>query len=158
MTDETGAETMDNWLAATVLEGHGIASGRSRDTPYGAGSISLQRPHFEALGLDLSDCFEGTINLSIAPLHFEIIAPDHCFRQVTWCKDGPVEDFSFVRCTLALDLAQVNAWVYYPHPDTKPGHFHPDSLVEVISPYLAGLQYGSSLQLGLPADRIRVFE
>jgi hypothetical protein len=39
--------------------------------------------------------------------------------------------------------------IYYPHPETKLGHFQDPHTLEVISLQIAGIKYGDRLQLGL---------
>ena len=74
-------------IRGTVIAGHGVASGRESDSPYPAGTIALQRPFFQDLGLDLTDCFEGTLNVSVAPMELVLRDPDHTFECVDW-SDG----------------------------------------------------------------------
>jgi hypothetical protein len=52
-------------VSGEVVPGYGVASGRSIASPYPAGTIEMQMPFFQTLGLDLRGCFAGTINLSI---------------------------------------------------------------------------------------------
>jgi hypothetical protein len=64
-------------VTGVVEPGFGYASG-ARSEKYPEGTINLQRPHFAERGLDISHCFAGTINLSIAPRRFRIRKPDSC--------------------------------------------------------------------------------
>ena len=75
-------------IKGTVIPGHGVASGHASDSPYPAGTIALQRPFFQQLGLDLSDCFDGTLNVSVAPMELVLRDPDHTFVDV----DCPCSD------------------------------------------------------------------
>lgn len=131
-----------------------MASGRAVDSPYPAGSIALQLPYFQALGLDLSDCFLGTLNLNIAPQTFTLEHPDYTFRQVKWFADGPAEDFSFVRVQVTAGEQTVSGWIYYPHPETKPQHFHNPSTLEVLAPWLEGVGYGDAVVLQVAVGAI----
>jgi hypothetical protein len=42
------------WHRCQRVSGHGVASGQAAASPYPAGTIALQSPHFASLGLDLS--------------------------------------------------------------------------------------------------------
>ena len=43
---------MTQGAKGVVVAGHGVASGRASDSPFAAGTIELQAPHFRARGLD----------------------------------------------------------------------------------------------------------
>ncbi len=151
----------DRTLIGTVVPGYGVASGRSKDSPYPAGTIALQAPLFRALGLDLDGYFLGTINLSIEPNIFKLAKPDYCFEQLQWIEGFAPETFSFYRCqiqslTHSLNQPATNAWIYYPHPETKLGHFQPNSLLEIIAPPIASLEYGDRLSLSLSSQQIEI--
>ena len=142
-------------VAGVVVTGYGVASGRS----YGAdeqGTIARQIPHFQKLGLDLTAYHPATINVSIAPRELTIHSPEFIFRQVAWTEDHGPEDFSFSRCKLEVAATQYTAWLYYPHPETKPGHLHPPTLAEIISPFIGGIAPGSRIQLLLDPTEVRV--
>jgi hypothetical protein len=57
-----------------VCQGFRVASGQTTDSPYPAGTIAMQVPFFRDRGLDLSRYFLGTLNVSIAPKVFTILA------------------------------------------------------------------------------------
>lgn len=145
------------WFSGTVVSGHGVASGRSDDSPYPAGTIALQTPHFAERGLDLRDCWPGTINLSFAPLEVRLHSADHCFPDLFWTEHHPPETFSFWRIEICLDEGPaIDGWIYQPHPETKQRHRQPDSMLELLAPSLPGVVTGGSLSIRDPADRIRV--
>jgi hypothetical protein len=145
-------------VAGTVQRGHQVASGLADDSPYPAGTIALQRPHFAARGLDLSAYYPGTINVSIAPLCFAIDRPAYCFRQVQWTDRHPPEDFSFADCQLVVAGRRYAGLIYYPHPETKAQHFQNPAIVEILAPPIAGISYGMTLELGLNRQQIRLWE
>ncbi len=150
-------ETQWIQVTATIKSGYGVASGQGSHSPYPAGSIALQTPFFRDRGLDLSPYFPGTINLSIQPHRFQLTQPQYTFRQVAWFPDIPPEDFSFSRCQLETrhgDRAQ--GLIYYPHPDTKPDHFQDPSIIEVLAPFLPGLNPGDRLTLRLNPNEVEV--
>lgn len=134
-------------IAGTVLRGHGVASGRAVNSPYPLGSVSMQLPFFKALGLDLSDCWPGTINVSIAPHSWTLLKADYCFERLTWTDLHPPETFSFARVEVQWQHQAVQAWLYLPHPETKAAHHQQPSVMEIIAPHLAGLSYNDGVNL-----------
>ena len=52
------------WILVEVIikQGHQVASGLAKDNPYPRGTIEMQIPFFQQLGLDLSSFFLGTFN------------------------------------------------------------------------------------------------
>jgi hypothetical protein len=137
-----------------LVQGHRVASGPSRDYPYG--SLSRQFPLFLARGLDLRGCFQGTLNISIAPRRWDWIRPQFTFRAVTWTDLHPSEDFSFSACQVRTQQAVQDGWVYYPHPETKRRNFQDPGLIEVICPWIGELGYGDAIELLLDRQAIRV--
>jgi hypothetical protein len=99
------------------MEGYRVASGPSKDDPYG--SLEKQIPLFKEYGLDLTRFYYGTLNISIAPYTFEMIAPEYTFRQVNWTDLHLPEDFSFSACSVRFMHDRYAGYVYYPHPETK---------------------------------------
>mgnify|MGYP003654714400 CR=1 FL=1 len=146
-------------VKARVTRGHRVASGQSGDPRFPGGTLAMQLPHFAGLGLDLNGFYLATLNLSIAPLDFEIAKPDFRFSEVKWHETEPAEDFSFVNCRLRKEGENqdwVDGFVYYPHPETKPEHFQPPGVLEVIlKRYLEDVQYGDQVFLEVSRDRIR---
>lgn len=145
-------------IECEVIAGHQIASGRSAVTPYPAGSIELQIPHFKSLGLDLSDCYKGTLNLSIQPQRFEWVKPDHEFENVQWIDGFNPETFWFATCVLLRGNVIFPGWIYYPHPSTKTRDFHDDTVLEVICNPIPGIQYGDKVKLLFSPEKIQIVE
>lgn len=143
-------------LKGTIVRGYGVASGRAVDTPFPGGTIDLQRPYFMQRGLDLSNMFGGTLNVSIAPRTFCMVNPSITFTGVNWSPLIPPEDFSFSPCTIKHGEHTVSGLVYYPHPATKKQHFQDASCVEVLAPFLQGAQYGDPVLLSLDIREISV--
>lgn len=139
-----------------VDKGHQVASGRSQDTPYPAGSIELQIPFFKALGLDLKPFYRGTLNVSIRPYTFNLTHPQFTFRNVQWLPDIPPEDFSFSQCQLKFDDNTYDCWIYYPHPETKTKHFQDPSILEIIAPHIPNITYGDKVELALNLQEINL--
>ena len=136
------------------MRGHQVASRPSKDYPYS--SLEKQKPFFKALGLDLYEYFNGTLNISIAPLEFEMIRPEFTFELVEWTDLHPPETFSFSRCKVFFKGVEYAGWVYYPHPETKKTHFQNASLIEVITYEIPDIQYGDKLEIEVNADEIHV--
>jgi hypothetical protein len=138
-------------LPGILVQGHQVASRPSRAYPYS--SLEKQKPFFKKLGLDLHEYFNGTLNISIAPLTFEMSAPEITFELVEWTDLHPPETFSFSRCSVLFREREYSGWVYYPHPETKRTHFQDPSLVEVITHQIPEIQYGDEIQVKLnPAE------
>jgi len=97
-----------------IVEGHRVSSGPSKEYPYG--SLERQKPFFKAGGLDLDHFFSGTLNISIAPLQFELVRPAYTFRQIAWTDLHPPEDFSFSPCRVEFHGKSHEGYIYYPHP------------------------------------------
>ncbi|MBE7436288.1 MAG: hypothetical protein HS100_20405 [Anaerolineales bacterium] len=139
-------------LPGILSRGHQVASRPSKDYPYSA--LEKQKPLFKALGLDLYGYFNGTLNISIAPLIFEMTAPEFTFPLVEWTDLHPPETFSFSRCIVVYKNIEYPGWVYYPHPETKRNHFQNPSLLEVITKRIPEIKYGDSLEVGIDPDEI----
>jgi hypothetical protein len=145
----------DNILVSgTVVEGHRVASGPSKEYPYG--SLERQKPFFKAHGLDFDRFFIGTLNISIAPLRFELFNPAYTFRQIAWTDLHPPEDFSFSPCRVRFKGKEYEGYIYYPHPETKIRHFQNPSLIEVITEKIPGMGYGARLDLVLDPIAVRI--
>lgn len=146
-------------LKAIVVKGHGVASGKSLDPRFQGGTIAMQKPAFQRLGLDLGEYYSGTLNLSIAPLEYKIKQATYTFKNVSWSRAAPPEDFSFFDCRLLYGQAQTTAaegLIYFPHPETKPQHFQPADVLEVLTAYIEDLSYGAELLLELNDEQITV--
>lgn len=142
-------------VPGTLIPGYGVASGRA-ESPYPQGSIALQRPHFEARGLDLSGLFMGTLNISIRPYIFHMFAPQLTFERVPWSPHHGPETFSFSPCWVEYGERRHRGWIYYPHPETKPMHFQDPSTVEVLAPAIPRITYGQALRLWLDPNEVTV--
>jgi hypothetical protein len=159
------AEPQLRWWEGTLVEGHGVASGRSSSSPYPAGTIALQTPHFAAAGLDLSPFQPATLNLDFGPSRWRLQHPDHCIERLRWTDRHPPETFSFWRCGLrrsaagsAAGTAVLEALIYYPHPETKRAHHQPQGLLELLAPPLGPLRPGERFALGVDPRRCRLIQ
>ncbi len=142
-------------VPGVVVRGHGVASGRAGDPRFPHGTIAMQIPFFRALGLDLAGFHPGTINVDCAPRSFRPGPDALLFERVKWHPDMPAETFSFARATLVRDGARFPVWIYYPHPETKPEHFQPGGVAEVIAPPVPGLACGDRVTLETSPDQAR---
>ncbi|MBE9044739.1 hypothetical protein IQ255_10020 [Pleurocapsales cyanobacterium LEGE 10410] len=143
-------------LAGIVKPGHQVASGNAEDSPYERGTLEMQLPFFQQLGLDLSGFFLGTLNISIAPHVFRVIQPKYTFKRVKWHPNYAPETFSFSPCKIMHRKIIYEGWIYYPHPETKIGHFQDDSILEAIAPKIPHLDYGDRLILGINPQEIEL--
>jgi hypothetical protein len=146
---KTSDQQTGDWkiIDGIIERGYGVASGTGTDSPYPRGTIEMQIPYFQVLGLDLTGFFPGTLNVSISPKIFQLINPEFTFRQVHWTDRHPPEDFSFSRCQLLYQDAKYDGLIYYPHPETKKQHFQNPSTIEIIAPSIPGIGYGNPIQV-----------
>jgi hypothetical protein len=145
-------------VSGVVVQGYKVAASASKDNPYSGGTISMQKPFFKKLGLDLAPYHEGTLNISIHPKTFAMRKPEYTFRKVHWTNIHPPEDFSFSRCFIISDGIRYEGLVYYPHPETKKMHFANPAIVEVICQFIPGIQYGKKLKIMLNREEINLSE
>lgn len=132
-------------LTGILMRGHQVASRPSKAYPYS--SLEKQKSYFKALGLDLSPYFNGTLNISIAPLEWEMTKPELTFPLVEWTDLHPPETFSFSRCKVKFEEKEYEGWVYYPHPETKKTHFQNPSLIEVITHEISNIKYDDKIEI-----------
>ena len=147
---------MTRWISVqgVIVEGYRVASGPSADYPYGA--LDRQRPIFRGRGLDLSRCFNGTLNIDIHPRTFEMLKPEFTFHNVEWTDMHPPEHFSFSRCKVIFKGVEYDGWVYYPHPETKIRNFQNPSLLEVVASPIPDIKYGDEVDALLNPSEISV--
>ena len=140
-----------------MIRGHGVASGQGGDLRFPGGTIRLQQSVFAGRGLDLSQFFLGTVNVSIRPHCYQVKQAKYTFRQVNWAENTPPEDFSFFDCRVVLEQGQrVHGLIYYPHPETKPEHFQDSATLEVLTEFIDNLGYGSRLGLELNPEQMQI--
>ena len=147
------------WLTGRLCAGHGVASGTSNESPYPDGTIRLQFPVFKALGLDLSGCYFGTLNIDFAPLEISLSTPDHLFEKVEWTDLHPPETFSFWQVEIkATEVEVLRGWIYYPHPETKERHWQSPTTLELLAPRLSGVEPGCTIFLRDEQRRIKLVD
>jgi len=141
-------------LRGMIVQGYRVASGPSKDYPYGA--LERQKPIFKSRGLNLDDYFNGTLNIDIRPYTFQLIKPEFTFHNVEWTDLHPPEHFSFSRCKVVYKNIEYEGWVYYPHPETKRRNFQNPSLLEVLAIPIPEIQYGNEVHILVNPDEIAV--
>lgn len=144
------------WVSVkgVLVKGYGVASGPSPDYPYGA--LERQRPIFKERGLDLAAYFNGTLNIDIRPVTFELVKPEFTFRDVRWTDLHPPEHFSFSRCRTLYRELEYEGWIYYPHPETKLRNFQNPSLLEVITHLISRIQIGDQIRVLVNSERVQL--
>jgi len=147
---------MTQWIhmRGVVAQGYRVASGPSADYPYGA--LERQRPIFKARGLDLSEYFNGTLNIDIRPSVFSMEKPEYTFHDVEWTDLHPPEHFSFSPCKVIYNDVEYDGWVYYPHPETKKRNFQNPSLLEVVAYPIPQIQYGDEVGILVNSEELKV--
>lgn len=144
--------------SGVITRGFQFASGEavgrgSSPSPFSAGTLELQRPHFVQRGFDLEhevpNLIWGTINIEL-PYKLVIAQADVTLENIDWTRPHdahlvlPAETFSFVRCCLAYDGRYYEGLVYYPHPETKLAtNRHNYDVLEVITRRVEGLRTGA---------------
>jgi len=147
-----------SYVQGQLQAGYGVASGQNSHSPYPKGTITLQTPYFQELGLDLTPYYPGTLNISIAPTQFRLIQPQWTFPLVHWHPEACPETFSFSPCQVIYAGHKVSGLIYYPHPETKPDHFQDPSTIEILAPYILEMKYQSEVTLGVRSHQIEIFE
>ena len=69
----------------------------------------------------------------------------------------PPENFSFLNAVYVskkIGREIYPAYIYLPHPSTKPGFFQPDNILEIIAPYISNLDYGTVVELSATKDSV----
>lgn len=152
------------WHRCQRVSGHGVASGQAAASPYPAGTIALQSPHFARLGLDLSGCHPGTLNLRVPGGRWQLQHPAWHFERLRWTSLHPPETFSFWPCLLGWQPTAscpqpqppVSGWIYRPDPATKARHHQSADQLEVLAPWIGVVQLGVPLELGVDGRHCRL--
>jgi len=76
--------------------------------------------------------------------------------SLKWEKDFPSETFSIISCTLIYKTKQYNAYIYYPHVETKTVHIQKKSTVEILAPFVEGISYGDSIEVLINTQTIQI--
>ena len=142
-------------LSGKIKEGLRIASGVNPDKSLKLNNtIYLQKPFFEKAQIpNISEFYNGTINLDISPNKFKILQPDY---EVT-CEwiDGVTETFWFVEVLINFKNKKYQGYIYYPCP--SPVKSHKDDTIELLTSKIKNLKYGDRLTVRVKADKVKVF-
>lgn len=143
-------------VKGTLVSGHGVASGKNRDI-YPKGSVELQYPFFKELGIDIGECYPGTLNVSIAPRTYEIKKPYRSVQDLLWYPPRKMsENFDFARCLVQSENFLASGLVYRPDPKTKKVHFDKPEELQIIAGFLPDAGYGDALTVYLHSDEITI--
>ena len=146
-------------FTATIIQGHRVASGLNGNPAFPGGTLRMQAPFFKARGLALAPYYPGTLNVAIAPFRYRVVHAPWTFPLVKWHPVDPAETFSFFHVWRVLpDGGRVAGLVYYPHPETKPKHFQPDDMLELLFPKMDDVAYGTELTLEVDDGEIEIRE
>lgn len=143
-------------LPGVVVAGYGVASGQNPKSPFPKGTIELQIPVFQRLGLDLSWVYPGTLNVSIKPKRLSIVRPWRCYTDVQWTPEWNREHFSFSPCVVDYLEVLHRGLIYYPHVETRTDHFQDPSVVEVLAGFIPDLEPGSELAIWVDPTQVTV--
>jgi hypothetical protein len=136
-----------HWISGAIVAGYRVASGTGQDRRYPGGTIRLQQPFFRDRGIDLSGYYPGTLNVDLAPV---APVPQHPCFDGHLCWFGNHEE-RFILSPVEVEAKgarHAGLW-YYPHPDTKPAHFQQRTVVELLLPWIDGLQTGDQVLVRL---------
>ncbi len=136
----------------TVVKGYQVASGLAEDPRFPQGTISAQIPFFKKLGLDLNDFYPATLNAKFNCNLIVLNQHDLYFKNIKWHSEIPSEDFKFYQCQILQESSSYSALIYQPQITTKTEHFQPDNQIELIAPYIEGIEYGDQLQLKIESE------
>ena len=145
-------------ISGIVVKGHGVASGKGKDSRYPEGTLKLQAPFFREAGLDISRFHPGTINLDISPCSYSICSPKHYFKEINWSPFIPPENFYFFDLIAISQDKVYEGLIYMPDPETKTDHHQVPQLLELLLPKIPGLNYGSFLKISVPEDQLQFFK
>lgn len=134
-----------------VTRGHRVASGAGGDARFPLGTIRPQLPFFRRAIANFDAYlggppFPGTINVALAE-EMAIVPPDHRIAAVRWTDQFPPENFLLSRCALIHDGIRHPAFLYMPDPATKPDHFQPADMVEILASFVPGIGYGDRVTI-----------
>ncbi|MBI2025339.1 hypothetical protein HYT04_00930 [Candidatus Kaiserbacteria bacterium] len=138
-----------------VVKGWKIASGLATENPFGGSTIKMQIQLFKELGLDLSGCYPGTLNVSIAPRTRTILVREPNYCGLKWHPDL-TEDFFIFKCRLCFRGVCYDGWVYHPDKSKGARHQHKQDTFEILAPLIPGITYRDTVVLILDPNEIRI--
>ncbi len=126
-------------LKGKIVHGCGIATQ----------TVKQQSSYFEEKGIEHDFLVNGSINVDISPKEWEIVNPDFEFKDIIWCPKFP-EDFNFIKLEIRFENKIYSGFLYNPKR-TK----NPKTMMEILSKYIAGIEYGKEIELMIPKDKIK---
>ena len=142
------------YINGRITRGRGIASGRGFDPNNSriTDSIRKQKPYFEGIVPEISEVFNGTINIDISPREFEILRPDYEV-SCEWEKEI-YEKFWFVRTILHHDNSLHVGLLYYPCP----GYLkkHKNTIIEFLADWIVGIKIDDSVTIRYSPEQFRI--
>lgn len=142
------------WRQGIVVRGHRVASGEGGDPDFPHGTIRPQLGAFRAAIPDFEAYlgglpFAGTINVQIeGAAALTAGEPDFRIGPVRWTDRFQAEIFLLSRAILKIGDTAHPAFLYIPDPATKPRHFQPTNVVELLATHLPALKYGDPVTFG----------
>ncbi|WP_077285946.1 hypothetical protein [Cognaticolwellia aestuarii] len=130
-----------------LVKGHQVASGLANDDRFVIGTIALQLPLFNRLGLNLDNYHRATLNAQFNCEEVILNHVDYHFTQVKWHRDLPAEDFRFCRCQVLHADQAYSSIIYQPMAETKTEHFQPKNQLEILAPFIDNIHYGDICRL-----------
>ena len=149
-------------VAGTVVRGHRVASGTCGDPRFPGGTIAAQLPFFQNRVPDFEAylggaAYPGTINFQVDGGSVQLGSPEIRVEAVRWTAHFAAENFFLSRCLLAVDGSPpVPAFLYVPDPATKPDHFQPASILELLARPIPHLGYGAHAVLGYDPQALAI--
>jgi len=137
---------MNKWtsIQGVLVQGYRVASGPSKDYPYGA--LDRQRPFFVSRGLDLGSYFNGTLILTAVQFEFAMMKLN--LPSIMW-SDGSASAGAFFIFTLQGDLQRcgIRRLGGIIRTETKLRSLSNPSLLEVIAMPIGRSSYGDKWML-----------
>jgi len=143
-------------VEGTIIAGHGAASGSGKDPRYPQGTLYLQIPYFQQIGIDLSAYYAGTLNVHLGDRTVRVIQPKFKAMGVAWSSHIPPENFFFFDVWATFEGHSYRGLIYMPDPSTKTDHFQDPSMVELLLPKIPGVKEGKSISLKVEDAQIQI--
>ncbi len=143
-------------IQGKIIPGHGVASGKGKDSRYPKGTLRLQAPYFKERGLELEDYYLGTLNVDIAPHSFRIGIAKYFFEGIAWSDHIPPENFYFFEAALIHNNNRYDGLIYMPDPKTKVDHEQLATVLELILPPIEGIKTNDLVSLEIKENSLKI--
>ncbi len=144
-------------LEGEVVRGKRITSGQRVDPETGlTDTIRKQKPYFAERGVKgIEDMYNGTVNMDISPREFRITEPDYELLDIPWSDKLPEpESFWLVHASTEYQDRDYEGYIYYPLPSEVKSHSN--NIVEMLFPFIEGLEYGDELRVEVDSDKVEL--